>query len=326
MQATDVPKPRLQTGRRQFEPGRASMIGQAGSTGRAEGTASTAAPGTTVGDVLALLEDWYPPDIAASWDHVGLVAGDASQPVRRIVLTVDATLDVIAQAGRLSADLVVAHHPLLLRGVHSVATSTAKGASVSALVRAGVALYVAHTNADVADPGVSDALAEAVGLTEVSGLSQVEGQWLGRIGTLPAPVPLHELAARLAQVLPIGPGGVRVSGPAQAPVRRVAVLGGAGDTEFAAVRRAGADVFVTADLRHHPALEAREESRGGAPYLIDAGHYATEWLWLPALRGRLTAALQAAGATVSIDISDIGTDPWDFVVGASGPDAHGGTS
>jgi putative NIF3 family GTP cyclohydrolase 1 type 2 len=111
-------------------------------------------------------------------------------------------------------------------------------------------------------------------------------------------------------------------------VRRVAVLGGAGDSEFAAVRSSGADVYVTADLRHHPALEAREEAVARArlerthaevtatPYLIDAGHFASEWLWLPGLRERLAAALPDS---VSIQISTVRTDPWDFVVGATPP-------
>jgi putative NIF3 family GTP cyclohydrolase 1 type 2 len=94
------------------------------------------------------------------------------------------------------------------------------------------------------------------------------------------------------------------------------VLGGAGDDQFDAVRSAGADVYVTADLRHHPALEAREEARGGPPYLVDAGHWASEWLWLPTAREQLRSALGERGTTVDFHISTLCTDPWDFVVGA----------
>jgi putative NIF3 family GTP cyclohydrolase 1 type 2 len=100
----------------------------------------------------------------------------------------------------------------------------------------------------------------------------------------------------------------------------VAVLGGAGDGQFAAVRAAGADVYVTADLRHHPALEAREEAGGGPPYLIDAGHWATEWLWLQGAAQRLQDALAAEGLHLETTISTRCTDPWSFVVGTGHDD------
>jgi putative NIF3 family GTP cyclohydrolase 1 type 2 len=99
-------------------------------------------------------------------------------------------------------------------------------------------------------------------------------------------------------------------------VQRVAVVGGAGDDMFDAVRASGADVYVTADLRHHPVLEAREEARGGTPYLIDAGHWASEWLWLASARDELWRVLGERGTTVELHISTLRTDPWDFVVGA----------
>ena len=94
-------------------------------------------------------------------------------------------------------------------------------------------------------------------------------------------------------------------------VRRVAVLGGSGDDLFEAVRASGADVYVTADLRHHPALEAREESRGGPPYLVDAGHWASEAVWLPRAAQVLREEL---GDRVEVEVSEIVTDPWSFVV------------
>ncbi|HEV7195754.1 MAG TPA: Nif3-like dinuclear metal center hexameric protein [Pedococcus sp.] len=278
---------------------------------------------------MQALDGLYPPSSAQSWDQVGLVAGDPAQTVQRIVFAVDPTLSVIEEARTLGADLVVTHHPLLLRGIHSVATTSAKGASVTALVVHDIALFVAHTNADVAQPGVNDALAQACGLTETSPLAAVEGQNLGRVGELPETVRLADFAQRLYAALPRAAGGLRVAGPPNAQVRRVAVMGGAGDDLFDHVRAAEADVYVTADLRHHPALEAREESRGGPPYLIDAGHWATESLWLGGAAQRLLAALTAAGfesSRVETHISTLRTDPWDFVVGAEPPQGNGGTS
>jgi dinuclear metal center YbgI/SA1388 family protein len=285
----------------------------------------------TLRDVVAALEALYPPESAADWDRVGLVTGDPDQPVRRILFALDPTLAVIDEARRAGADLLVTHHPLLLRGVHSVATTTAKGASVTGLVAAGVALYVAHTNADVADPGVSTVLADALGLSDQCPLSQIGGYAAGRFGTLPAEESLARFADRVADALPATAGGVRVSGDPEGRVRTVAVMGGSGDDQFDAVRASGADVYVTADLRHHPVLEAREEARGGTPYLVDAGHWATESLWLTSVRERLLRALgedPAPGARatrVEGVLSSVRTEPWTFVAGANraGPRSTG---
>ncbi len=279
----------------------------------------------TLRDVVAVLERRYPLDTAQSWDRVGLVAGDLDQPISRIHLAVDPTLAVIEEARAAGADLIITHHPLLLRGIHSVATTSAKGASVTELIVNDIALYCAHTNADVADPGVGQALAAACGLSETQALEVTEGQELGRVGDLPDALPLAEFARRLHEHLPATASGIRVAGPADGTVRRIAVLGGAGDGAFDAVRASGADVYVTADLRHHPALEAREEAAvaGGTPYLIDAGHFASESLWLPGLAQGLVAELGAAAARLDVHVSQVRTDPWDFVLGATGPGASG---
>ena len=270
----------------------------------------------TLGEVLEVVEHLYPPATAQSWDRVGLVTGDPQQPVRRVHLAVDPTLAVIEEARELGADLLLTHHPLLLRGVHSVATTSAKGASVTHLVVGDVALYVAHTNADVARDGVCEALALACGLTGTEALTFSEEQPMGRVGDLPEAVALRDFVERLATRLPRAAGGIRVAGPPDAVVRRVAVLGGAGDDLFDAVRASGADVYVTADLRHHPALEAREEARGGAPYLVDAGHWASEQVWLARAEQALRAALGERATRVETHISTVRTDPWTFVVGA----------
>lgn len=120
-----------------------------------------------LGDIIDVLEQAYPPRLAQSWDSVGLVCGDPSDSVENVVVAVDATAAVAAEVP--DGGLLVAHHPLLLRGVDTVAASTPKGALVHSLIRSGRALFTAHTNADSASPGVSDALALAIGL-EVDGV------------------------------------------------------------------------------------------------------------------------------------------------------------
>ncbi len=374
----------------------------------------------TVADVVGLLETRYPPRTAETWDAVGLVAGDPAAPVRSVLLAVDPVQAVVDEAIAREVDMLITHHPLYLRGTSSVAATTPKGRIVHDLIRAGCALYTAHTNADAAAGGVAEALADlldlqdrrpivahdaaaldtltvfvpqdhtgavldaladagagAIGeydrcaftatgqgtfrasqaanptigergeITEVTedrlemtlprhrrgaviaalrashpyeepAFSVLEhavheaGTGLGRIGTLPAPTTLRELAERVAAVLPATAPGIRVAGDLAATVRKVAVSGGSGDSFLGRVRELGADVYVTADLRHHPASEAIE---GGPPYLIDATHWASEWPWLPRAAAHLTEDAAAAGAQLEVSVSTIVTDPWTLRLG-----------
>ena len=132
-------------------------------------------------DVVHLLERRYPPSTAESWDAVGLVTGDPEQPVRRVLFAVDPVAAVVDEAVAWEADLVVTHHPLLLRPVHSIAATSFKGALLHRLVRSGVALFTAHTNADAAAGGVADALADALGLVGTAPLDAAPAEALDKL-------------------------------------------------------------------------------------------------------------------------------------------------
>ena len=132
-------------------------------------TGSATSPSRVLlGDLVDLLHTWYPPGTADSWDAVGLVAGDPSAPVRRVMLAVDPTVEVAREAVAWGADLLVTHHPLFLTPVSSVAATTPKGRTLHTLTAGGCALLTAHTNADQAAGGVSEALALALGLAELA--------------------------------------------------------------------------------------------------------------------------------------------------------------
>ncbi len=120
---------------------------------------------TTVGDIRSILESAYPPSLAESWDAVGLICGDPADRVDKVAFALDCTQAVAEEAVRSGAQMLVIHHPLLMRGVTSVAADTPKGKVIHTLIRGGVALFAAHTNADSARPGVNDRLAELVGIT-----------------------------------------------------------------------------------------------------------------------------------------------------------------
>lgn len=267
----------------------------------------------SVADVANAIEALWPPSGAEDWDAVGLLVGDPGSPVERIHLAVDAVMETADEAVDLGADLLLVHHPLLLRGVTTVAEDRYKGAVIARLIRSGAALIAAHTNADVVEAGTSAVFAERLGLTDIAPITpgDTAERGLGRTGTLPQPTTLGRLARALGDVLPPTAGGIRVAGDYEHPVRTVALCAGAGDSLLAHPAVTSADVYITSDLRHHPASEAREAARlGRGPALIDVSHWAAEWLWLDTAAEQLRSALPA----VTVTVSEIRTDPWDFCI------------
>ncbi len=371
-----------------------------------------------VGDVLELLDALYRPESAEDWDVVGLAFGSRVRPVNAIAYAVDCTTDVLAEARQIGADLLITHHPPLLRGLTAVDLEHPKGRLVADALASGVSVLVAHTNADVPRGGVVDALADVVGLGErrplrprpapatdqkdkivtfvpaehapavidalaAAGAGRIgryercaftstgEGMFrpqegatpsvgtigrteyvaeirvemvldrsrrravrdallaahpyeepaydlleladlpsdaggLGRVGELARPTTVAGLAQHIAASLPTTARGVSFAGDPSRPVSRVAVQAGAGDDLLDDARLAGAEVYITSDLRHHPAAEALVWP--GAPSLIDISHWAAEWTWLPVVQRQVDRAL--ATRRVPSTVSRLCTDPW----------------
>ncbi len=260
---------------------------------------------------MALMESWYPAATAQSWDRVGLIVGDPSAPVRSILLALDPTAAIAEQAVAGPSDdgqpydMVITHHPLLLRGASFLPVTDPKGGVVTTLIRSGIALFNAHTNADSARLGVAEALAEAAGLSAntwrpLQPLRDHPELGIGRVGPLSQPYTVGEIAERLSELLPASPAGILIGGDLDRQVRVLAVSGGSGQSLLEAAREAGADAFVTADLRHHPASDFLEQESylpdtrtvRPAPALIVPSHWASEWLWL----GKLAAQLELCAA------------------------------
>jgi len=266
-------------------------------------------------EVIAALENLWPAARAESWDAVGTVVGDPDQEVARVLFAVDPVQEIVDEAVKLGADLLVTHHPLYLRGTTTVAASHFKGRVVHTLIKNDIALHVAHTNADTADPGVSDALAGALGLRVVRPLvpdpADPEGRrGLGRICELDHPVPLGEFARQTAERLPATAQGIRVAGDPEATVRTVAVSGGSGDSLFDQVRAAGVDAYLTADLRHHPVSEFIADRAHTPLALLDAAHWATEWPWCELAAAQLDEISDRHGWDLRVHVSKTVTDPW----------------
>ncbi|WEO79136.1 Nif3-like dinuclear metal center hexameric protein [Cryobacterium sp. SO2] len=272
----------------------------------------------SLAEVARVSHDLWPLSGAEDWDAPGLVSGDPAARVESILLAVDVVADTVAEAVDTGADLLLAHHPLLLRGVTSVAEDRYKGALLARLIRADCALLAAHTNADVVADGVSDIFAQRLGLTDVRPITTgtapgtAPGTGIGRVGRLAEPTTVGALARLLAELVPPTASGIRAAGGYSDIVRTVALCGGAGDSLLREPPVRSADVFITSDLRHHPVSESREQSMlaGVGPALIDVSHWASEWLWLETAAQQLRARLPG----ILVQVSDLSTDPWDFVV------------
>lgn len=366
-------------------------------------------------EIIDVVNGWFVPQWASSWDAVGLVCGDPDEPVGRILLAVDPVPSTVDEAITTGSQLLLTHHPLLLTPVHGVPADDPKGALVHRMIRAGLAHFVAHTNADVARPGVSDALAERLGVLDLSPLmpdladplakltvfvpsadadrvldalaaagagavgdyercawtstgigtfrplpgaaprigvvnevaqvaeTRIElvlplsgrdrviaalravhpyeepafdlvahfalptDRGTGRVGALAAPMSLRAFTDHVARALPATAWGVRAAGNPDRMISTVAVCGGSGGSYAEQARRAGADAFVTADLKHHSTIEAVTELGGEGMALVDAAHWATEAPWLDAVAARLLAHF---GTTVEVCVSRTVTDPW----------------
>lgn len=276
---------------------------------------------TTLREIRATIDRLFPSDGAQSWDAVGLVSGDPDTMVERVSLAVDPVAATVDEAIEWGAQLLFTHHPLLLRGITSVAEDRYKGALLARLIRGGCALEAAHTNADVVEIGPTGVIFDRLGIPSgpearipIEPLADNPARGIGLVGELPETMTLREFAQRVADIFPPTAGGVRVAGDPDQPVRTVACCSGAGDSLLSHPKVCSADVYLTSDLRHHPASEAREQAlSGGGPALVDTSHYASEWLWLDGA----AAKLREAHPDLEVRVSTINTDPWTFAISQS---------
>jgi dinuclear metal center YbgI/SA1388 family protein len=266
---------------------------------------------TTLRDITATIDALWPLASQEDWDNSGVISGSSNHRVSSALFAVDITDATVAEAIAGGFDVLIAHHPLLLKGISTVDEDRYKGELIARLIRGGCAAIGVHTNGDRVATGTSASMANALGITvERPIVPNNLGGGIGVIGHI-AEQTLGEFARSVATKLPATAGGVRVSGEFSRNIRSVSLCAGAGDGLLAHDEVTATDVYVTSDLRHHPASEFREQARlGNDTALIDVSHWAAEWLWLD------TAASEFRGARPKIDVtvSDINTDPWSFAV------------
>lgn len=246
----------------------------------------------TVQQVLQILKEFAPPELACSWDNVGLLV-DAGRPVNAVAVALDITADVVKEAAESGCDLIVSHHPVIFNPIKHMAADDVP----ALLIKNGISAICMHTNLDATAGGVNDTLAGILGMTDAE--SFAEG--CGRIGNV-KPTTAAELAKLCAERLGAHPQFVE----ADRPVTRLAEVSGGGGSYLQEAIDLGADCFVTGEAAHHIALLARQKGVG----LVVAGHWATEHPVTRVLAERLAANLPDE-VRITLALSD--TDPFTYL-------------
>jgi len=254
-----------------------------------------------VKDIYEFLKTIAPEEMAMDNDNVGFLVGIGEAEVSKILVCLDITSDVISEALEIGVQLIVAHHPLFF-DLKSVTDSDITGSKIVRLLSNGVSAICMHTNLDAVQGGVNDALAVAVGIADdnISAeplpdhtcLETGEIVSLGRVGYLREPCSMPDYLARLKKALNVN--GLRYH-DAKRDVHRVAISSGSGSSEWEKALKSNCDTFITADIKYHLFLEAKERGIN----LIDAGHFSTENLVSDVLLGKLQAAFPTVEVIVS---------------------------
>ena len=211
-----------------------------------------------------------PKSLAEEWDNPGLLIGDPTAEVKKILVCLDVLDENILRAIELDTQLIVSHHPIIFRAIKNVRLDLPLGKKIARLLQNNLAVFAAHTNLDIAIGGVNDVLAKKIGLVDVKMFGYEEFS-LGRLGTLETPMTAAEFALHVKNSL--GAENVRLIDAGDFPIQKVGLCGGAGAELIHKAKFFGAQAFVTGDVKYHEAQAAVENKI----HVVDAGHFATEF-------------------------------------------------
>ncbi len=234
---------------------------------------------STVTHIYDAIDRLAPFWLTMDFDNTGILIGDRNREVSCALLALDCTPAVVEQARQLGAQLIVTHHPVIFHPLKRVN----EDAVVYQLIRSDIAVISAHTNLDIAQGGVNDALASAIGLRDCRGLellNEQTGAWLGRIGTLPEPLSPEAFAAHIKACL--NAASVKFAAAPRA-IHTVALCSGSGADCLDAAISAGADALLTSEVKQHEYLAAAAAGIS----IFDAGHFDTEDIVIEPLRDYL---------------------------------------
>lgn len=242
---------------------------------------------STVNDVFSYLCTLAPTELQMDFDNSGFLVGHGDAGISRVLVTLDITSEVVKEAEKLGAELIVSHHPVIFHPIRALTDKEAESSVVLALAEKRIAAICMHTNLDIAEGGVNDALLSVFGLRAESVFDEC-----GRTAELESAMPLCEFVSLCRDKL--GCKGVRYYNAGRS-VKKLAVLGGAGGGSAETVKALGCDTFLTADVKHSQFITASEIGLN----LIDADHFCTEWPIVPVIAQKLAEAFPEAEVITS---------------------------
>jgi dinuclear metal center YbgI/SA1388 family protein len=258
-------------------------------------------------DIIRIMEEFAPKTLKEDFDNVGLMVGDRNKEVKKILLALDCTLDVIKEAKEKSVDLIITHHPLIFRKPSSITTDTLTGKKIIELIKNDISLYSSHTNLDSAENGLNETIVNILGystneLIEVNKMARNDNEGLGRIVRLEDFIKLEDLIEDIKEKLNVKSLKV-VKGCEK--VKNIAIINGSGSDFFEKAYKKGADCIITGDTTYHYASDYKELGVS----IIDTGHFSSEWIVFLQVINKLTDKLQ----DIEILISTKSEDPYTFV-------------
>lgn len=223
--------------------------------------------------LIDILNDIADPSLCSEWDNPGLIAGDSGSDIKRILIALDATDEVIDEALQHRADMILTHHPLIFRGIKKVNDQDFTGRRIMRLIQNEIACFAMHTNFDITCMG--EEASDRLGLRDPSVLQFTnETQGFGRVGELAGSMKVFEVCELVKERFDLE--SVRVFGDLQAEVKRAAIMPGSGASAVDDALKAGAEVLITGDIDHHDGIDSVEKGL----IIIDAGHFGLEKIFI----------------------------------------------
>ncbi len=238
----------------------------------------------TVGDVAQCIESFAPLSLQASYDNAGLIVGRADMAVSGVLLAVDLTESVMAEALEMGANMVITHHPIIFSPIKRLNSASYVERCVEQAIRHDVAIYAAHTNLDSAHEGMSWRVGHILGLESMQVLQPVDTErsvGFGVVGELASEMSTEGFLDMVAERLSVAT--MRHSDIVSPTVRRIAICTGSGGSLFSDVVASGCDAYVTADLRYNDFLDGQKRVT-----MVDIGHFESEYCVIEILNDLLS--------------------------------------
>lgn len=258
-------------------------------------------------DIIREMEKFAPPFLKESFDNVGLMVGSKEKDVKKVLISLDATLEVIDEAINEKVDLIITHHPLIFKKPSNITTDSLQGEKIIKLIKNDISLYSSHTNLDSVYNGINETIAKMIGLDN-SKIIEVNNSYnemkcgLGRIQSLSEETTLIDFVEKIKNIFNIKL--IRVV-KGNENVKKVAVINGSGQDFISSAVKLGADTIITGDTTYHFASDYKEQNIN----IIDLGHFASEWIVFIEVMKEIIKDIEEVEFLVSTKVND----PYTFM-------------